>query len=62
MTQELFLEWLENVVLLICLAYPGPLTGVLVMNDAKIHHGTGILELADRFGVFTLTYHLVSFI
>ena len=33
----------------ICSAYPGPLS-VLVMNNAKIHHGNAILELADRFG------------
>lgn len=33
----------------ICSAYPGPLS-VLVMDNAKIHHGNDILELADRFG------------
>jgi len=32
-----------------CSAYPGPLS-VLVMDNAKIHHGDAILELADRFG------------
>jgi transposase len=34
----------------ICTAYPGPLS-VLVMDNAKIHHGDAILELADRFGI-----------
>jgi transposase len=32
-----------------CTAYPGPLS-VLVMDNARIHHGNEILELADRFG------------
>jgi hypothetical protein len=32
-----------------CTAYPGPLS-VLVMDNAKIHHGAEILELVDRFG------------
>ena len=30
--------------------YPGPLS-VLVMDNARIHHGDEILELADRFGI-----------
>lgn len=34
-----------------CTAYPGPLS-VLVMDNAKIHHGDEILELVDRFGEF----------
>ena len=29
--------------------YPGPLS-VLVMDNARIHHGEGILELTGRFG------------
>lgn len=33
----------------LCTAYPGPLS-VLVMDNARIHHGEEILELADRFG------------
>ena len=33
----------------ICSAYPGPLS-VLIMDNAKIHHGNNILKLADRFG------------
>jgi hypothetical protein len=36
----------------LCSAYPGPLS-VLVMDNAHIHHGVEILELADRFGEFT---------
>jgi hypothetical protein len=36
----------------LCSAYPGPLS-VLVMDNARIHHGDEILELADRFGEFT---------
>jgi hypothetical protein len=36
----------------LCSAYPGPLS-VLVMDNARIHHGEEILELADRFGEFT---------
>ncbi|OJA14533.1 hypothetical protein AZE42_13964, partial [Rhizopogon vesiculosus] len=49
MTQELFLDWPENIVLPKCSAYPGPLN-VLVMDNAKIHHGAEVLELIDRFG------------
>lgn len=33
-----------------CNPYPGVLS-VLVLDNAKIHHGDEILELADRFGV-----------
>ena len=65
MTKNLYLEFLEQEVvrmisilslpLLIGMqmplftAYPGPLS-VLVMDNAWIHHGDEILELADRFG------------
>jgi transposase len=38
-----------------CSAYPGPLS-VLVMDNAKIHHGQEILELVDRFGECDLCY------
>ena len=38
----------------LCSAYPGPLS-VLIMDNARIHHGDEILELADRFGEFTET-------
>jgi len=34
----------------LCSAFPGPLS-VLVMDNARIHHGAGIVELAGRFGV-----------
>ncbi|KAJ8456687.1 hypothetical protein ONZ45_g18619 [Pleurotus djamor] len=50
MTKAMFLDWLEYTVLPKCSAYPGPLS-VLVMDNAKIHHGDEILELFDRFGV-----------
>ena len=29
--------------------YPGPLS-VLVMDNAQIHHGAGILALSEHFG------------
>ena len=32
-----------------CTAYPGPLS-VLLMDNARIHHGNEIAELADQFG------------
>lgn len=35
----------------LCTAYPGPLS-VLVMDNARIHHGDEITELADRFGEY----------
>lgn len=35
----------------LCVPYPGPLS-VLVMDNARIHHGDEILELANRFGVW----------
>ncbi|TFY78726.1 hypothetical protein EWM64_g5286 [Hericium alpestre] len=50
MTRDLFLQFLEYTVLPKCTPYPG-LLSVLVMDNAKIHHGDQILELADRFGV-----------
>ncbi|TFY52053.1 hypothetical protein EVG20_g10726 [Dentipellis fragilis] len=50
MTWNLFLEFLEHTVLPKCTAYPGPCS-ILVMDNAKIHHGNEILELVDRFGV-----------
>lgn len=34
-----------------CVAYPGPGLCVLVMDNARIHHGDEIDALADRFGV-----------
>jgi len=32
-----------------CSPFPGPLS-VLVMDNARIHHGDKILELVERFG------------
>ncbi|KAF8995509.1 hypothetical protein BDQ17DRAFT_1250725, partial [Cyathus striatus] len=49
MTKVLFLDWLEHDVLPKCSAYPGPLS-VIVMDNAKIHHGDEIMELFDQFG------------
>ena len=34
----------------LCSPFPGPMS-VLVMDNACIHHGDEILELADRYGV-----------
>jgi transposase len=34
----------------LCSPFPGPLS-VLVLDNARIHHGAGILELAERFGM-----------
>ncbi|KAJ6505673.1 hypothetical protein C8R47DRAFT_967791 [Mycena vitilis] len=34
----------------LCSPFPGPLS-VLVMDNARIHHGAEILELCDRFGI-----------
>jgi transposase len=34
----------------LCSPFPGPMS-VLVMDNARIHHGDEILELADRYGV-----------
>ncbi|KAF8238892.1 hypothetical protein L208DRAFT_1240716 [Tricholoma matsutake] len=48
MTKDLFLKYLENI-LPKCTAYPGPLS-VLMMDNARIHHGNKILKLADCFG------------
>jgi transposase len=33
-----------------CSPYPGPLS-VLILDNAKIHHGGELQELADHFGV-----------
>ena len=35
--------------MLLCTPFPGNLS-VLVMDNARIHHGEEILELAERFG------------
>jgi hypothetical protein len=34
--------------------FPGPLS-VLVMDNARIHHGEEILELAEHFGMYLMT-------
>jgi hypothetical protein len=77
MTKQLFLEWLEyNVVsppvltvhqtsqillqLPKCSPFPGPLS-VLVMDNAKIHHGADVLELCERFGESYLKTVLIHF-
>lgn len=38
--------------------YPGPLS-VLIMDNARIHHGFEILELADRFGELQPDHHFL---
>ena len=43
----------------LCSPFPGPLS-VLVMDNAKIHHGAEILELAERFRRFLPSYILIS--
>ena len=39
--------------------FPGVLS-VLVMDNAKIHHGEEIMELADRFGKLAASYLIPS--
>ncbi|KIK76741.1 hypothetical protein PAXRUDRAFT_40042, partial [Paxillus rubicundulus Ve08.2h10] len=46
---EGFLHFLEHSVLLQCEAYPGK-HSVLVMDNACIHHGAQVYDLAERFG------------
>lgn len=66
MTQTAFLDWLENnmVCALVIFfpihnrdlylpkykAYPAPSLCVIMMDNAKIHHGAEILEIFDGFG------------
>ncbi|GJF00404.1 transposase domain-containing protein [Phanerochaete sordida] len=50
MTRELFLEFLEHHVMPLTSPYPGPMS-ILVMDNARIHYGAEITELAERFGV-----------
>lgn len=50
MTRARFLEYLEHSVLPLCTPFPGYLS-VLVMDNARIHHGEEILELTQHFGV-----------
>ncbi|KAJ6572951.1 hypothetical protein B0H10DRAFT_1927840 [Mycena sp. CBHHK59/15] len=49
MHRDQFLGFLEHQVLPLCSPYPGP-SSVLVMDNARIHHGEEIIELCDRFG------------
>ena len=50
------LEWLTYKQMPLCSAFPGPMS-VLVMDNAQIHHGAGILELAEHFSdIFTFIY------
>ena len=39
----------------LCSPFPGPLS-VLVMDNARVHHGAGILELAECFGMTSPIY------
>ncbi|KAJ7622506.1 hypothetical protein FB45DRAFT_870685 [Roridomyces roridus] len=44
-----YLAFLEHEVMPLTTPFPGPLS-VLVMDNARIHHGEEILALAERFG------------
>ncbi|GJE86780.1 transposase domain-containing protein [Phanerochaete sordida] len=50
MTRDKFLEFLEYNVMPLTSPFPGPFS-VLIMDNARIHHGEAIAELAERFGV-----------
>ncbi|KAF7376787.1 DDE-3 domain-containing protein [Mycena sanguinolenta] len=50
MHRDQFLAFLEHQVLPLCSPYPGP-ASILVMDNARIHHGEKVQELCDRFGV-----------
>ncbi|KAF8156473.1 hypothetical protein K438DRAFT_1687208, partial [Mycena galopus ATCC 62051] len=43
-----YLDFIEHEVMPLTTPFPGPLS-VLVMDNARIHHGEEILELAERF-------------
>ncbi|KAF8187233.1 hypothetical protein K438DRAFT_2151265 [Mycena galopus ATCC 62051] len=43
-----YLDFIEHEVMPLTSAFPGPLS-VLVMDNARIHHGKEILELAEHF-------------
>ncbi|KAJ7694065.1 hypothetical protein B0H17DRAFT_932109, partial [Mycena rosella] len=51
MKRKEYLEFLEFQVLPLCSLFPGPLS-ILVMDNARIHHGEEVLELCDRFGMW----------
>lgn len=42
-----------------CVAYPGPGLCVLVMDNARIHHGDEIDALVDRYGMFSIILLIV---
>ncbi|KIK42504.1 hypothetical protein CY34DRAFT_83470, partial [Suillus luteus UH-Slu-Lm8-n1] len=44
-----YLNFLEHSVLLHCEAYPGK-NSILVMDNARIHHGADVRKLAEQFG------------
>ncbi|KAF7336106.1 Transposase domain-containing protein [Mycena venus] len=50
MKREDYLEFIEHEVMPLTSPFPAPLS-VLVMDNARIHHGEEILLLAERFGV-----------
>ncbi|KAF8235920.1 hypothetical protein L208DRAFT_1253972 [Tricholoma matsutake] len=59
MTRARFLEYLEHSVLPLCTPFPGYLS-VLVMDNARIHHGEEILELMQHFGnTMALTLEII---
>ncbi|KAF8221672.1 hypothetical protein L208DRAFT_1326538 [Tricholoma matsutake] len=59
MTRAQFLEYLEHSVLPLCTPFPGYLS-VLVMDNARIHHGEEILELTQHFGnTMALTLEII---
>ncbi|KAF8799508.1 hypothetical protein BYT27DRAFT_7030608, partial [Phlegmacium glaucopus] len=49
MTTNSFCEFLEENVLPLCSPFPGKLS-VLVMDNARIHHGAGVRELIENYG------------
>ncbi|KAF9066360.1 hypothetical protein BDP27DRAFT_1200961, partial [Rhodocollybia butyracea] len=49
MTWEKFLQFLEGSVLPLTTPFPGP-HSVIVLDNACIHHGERILELAEEYG------------
>ncbi|KAE9401019.1 hypothetical protein BT96DRAFT_802817, partial [Gymnopus androsaceus JB14] len=49
MTREKFLQFMEGTVLPKTTLFPGPCS-VLVMDNARIHYGKQILELAEEYG------------
>nr|GAT53351.1 transposase domain-containing protein [Mycena chlorophos] len=50
MNRRAFIDFLEHHVMPLTTPFPGPLS-VLVMDNAKIHHGDAIRDLANQYGV-----------